>query len=63
MEYTKMKKQLLQLQEKDYQNFVKALVSIETKCVDEEKLETIYEKFMENDTEQLLDASFTENIN
>ena len=38
MEFTKMKKQLLQLQEKDYQNFVKALVSIETKCDDEEKL-------------------------
>ena len=36
MEFTKMKKQLLQLQEKDYQNFVKALVSIETKCDDEE---------------------------
>ena len=63
MEFTKMKKQLLQLQEKDYKNFVKALVSIETKCDDEEKLENIYEKFMENDTEQLLDASFTENIN
>ena len=63
MEFTKMKKQLLQLQEKDYQNFVKALVSIETNCNDEEKLEIIYEKFMENDTEQLLDASFTENIN
>ena len=29
MEFAKMKKQLLQLQEKDYQNFVKALVSIE----------------------------------
>ncbi len=63
MEFTKMKKQLLQLQEKDYQNFVKALVSIETNCNDEEKLEIIYEKFMKNDTEQLLDASFTENIN
>ena len=63
MEFAKMKKQLLQLQEKDYQNFVKALVSIETKCDDEEKLEIIYEKFMKNDTEQLLDASFTENIN
>ena len=63
MEFTKMKKQLLQLQEKDYQNFVKARVSIETNWNDEEKLEIIYEKFMKNDTEQLLDASFTENIN
>ena len=46
MEFTKMKKQLLQLQEKDYQNFVKALVSIETKCDDEEKLKDMYEDFM-----------------
>ena len=45
MEFTKMKKQLLQLQEKDYQNFVKALVSIETKCDDEEKLKEMYEDF------------------
>ena len=50
MEFAKMKKQLLQLQEKDYQNFVKALVSIETKCDDEEKLKDMYEDFMEDDS-------------
>ena len=49
MEFAKMKKQLLQLQEKDYQNFVKALVSIETKCDDEEKLKDMYEDFMEDE--------------
>ena len=46
MEFAKMKKQLLQLQEKDYQNFVKALVSIETKCDDEEKLKDMYEDLL-----------------
>ena len=62
MEFTKMKKQLLQLQEKDYQNFVKALVSIETKCDDEEKLKDMYEDFMEDDTMGLLDIAPEENF-
>ena len=62
MEFAKMKKQLLQLQEKDYQNFVKALVSIETKCDDEEKLKDMYEEFMEDDTMGLLDIAPDENF-
>ena len=57
-----MKKQLLQLQEKDYQNFVKALDSIETKCDDEEKLKDMYEDFMEDDTMGLLDIAPAENF-
>ncbi len=62
MEFTKMKKQLLQLQEKDYQNFVKALVSIETNCDDEEKLKDMYEDFMEDDTMGLLDIAPDKNF-
>ena len=62
MEFAKMKKQLLQLQEKDYQNFVKALVSIETKCDDEEKLKDMYEDFMEDDTMGLLNIAPEENF-
>ena len=54
MEFTEMKNQLLQLQQTDYRNFVKALVAIETNCNDEEKLESLYEKFMEKDAIQLL---------
>ena len=54
MEFAKMRNMLLQFQETDYRNFVKALVSIETNCIDEEKLESMYEKFMEDDTAQLL---------
>ena len=60
MEFEKMKKSLLHLQEKDYQNFVKALVSIETNCIDEEKLESMYEKFMEDDSVNLLNPSITD---
>ena len=54
MEFAKMRNMLLQFQETDYRNFVKALVSIETNCTDEEKLDNMYEKFMEDDTAQLL---------
>ena len=61
MEFAKMRNMLLQFQETDYLNFVKALVSIETNCTDEEKLESMYEKFMEDDSVNLLNASITEN--
>ena len=54
MEFTEMKNLLLQLQQTDYRNFVKAIVAIETNCNDEEKLESLYEKFMEKDAIQLL---------
>lgn len=62
MEFTEMKNQLLQLQQTDYRNFVKALVAIETNCNDEEKLESLYEKFMEKDAIQLLDRYIIEDI-
>jgi len=54
-----MKNQLLQLQQTDYRNFVKALVAIETNCNDEEKLESLYEKFMEEDAAALLNEEIT----
>ena len=57
MEFTEMKKLLLQLQQTDYRNFVKALVAIETNCNEEEKLESLYEKFMEEDVIHLLGTS------
>ena len=62
MEFAKMRNLLLQLQETDYRNFVKALVSIETNCNDEEILDSMYEKFMEDDSAKLLDAALTEKI-
>jgi hypothetical protein len=62
MEFAKMRNLLLQLQETDYQNFIKALVSIETNCTDEEKLERMYDRFMEDDSVQLLNTSLTENL-
>lgn len=62
MEFTEMKNLLLQLQQTDYRNFVKVLVAIETNCNDEEKLESLYEKFMEEDAIQLLDRFIIEDI-
>ena len=60
MEFAKMRNLLLQLQETDYRNFVKALISIETNCTDEEKLDSMYEKFMEDDSVNLLNPSITD---
>ena len=60
MEFAKMRNVLLQFQETDYRNFVKALISIETNCTDEEKLNNLYEKFMEDDAAKLLDTALTE---
>ena len=60
MKFAKMRNVLLQFQETDYRNFVKALISIETNCTDEEKLDNMYEKFMEDDSVNLLNASITE---
>ena len=62
MEFAKMKKSLLHLQEKDYQNFVKAIVSIETKCDDEDKLKDMYEEFMDDDAMGLLNIAPKENF-
>ena len=59
MEFAEMKNLLLQLQQTDYRNFVKALVAIETNYNDEEKLESLYEKFMEEDAVALLDEEIT----
>ena len=60
MEFAKMRNLLLQLQETDYWNFVKALISIETNCTDEEKPDNMYEKFMGDDAAKLLDTALTE---
>ncbi|MBQ9573121.1 MAG: hypothetical protein IJR22_07015 [Acidaminococcaceae bacterium] len=57
MEFAKMRNLLLQLQETDYRNFVKALVSIETNCIDEEKLDSMYENFMKDDSANLLEIN------
>ena len=62
MEFAKMRNLLLQLQEIDYRNYIKALVSIETNCTNEEKLKNMYEKFMKDDSSNLLDAELTEKI-
>ena len=62
MDFEKMKKSLLHLQEKDYQNFVKAIVSIETKCDDEDKLKDMYEEFMDDDAMGLLNIAPEENF-
>lgn len=49
MRYQDMKEQLEGLMDRDYINFVKAMISIETELEDEEQLERIADEFLEND--------------
>ncbi len=62
MDFVEMRNLLLHLQETDYRNFVKALISIETNYTDEEKLESMYDKFMKDSSTNLLDAELAEKI-
>ena len=55
-----MKNKLLELQEEDYSSFVKALVSIETGVNEEEKLNTVYTEFINDDEWYPLDSKFYE---
>ena len=46
MRYQEMKEQLEELMNRDYINFVKAMISIETELEDEEQLERIVDEFL-----------------
>lgn len=53
-----MKAAIEKLQKEDYPAFVKALIAIELGIDDEEKMDTIYEKYMKDDGWYLLDDRF-----
>ncbi|MBF0715856.1 hypothetical protein [Gemelliphila palaticanis] len=44
--------------ENDYENFVKALISIEKSIDNEEILDSVYEEFMRKDSVHLLNEDF-----
>ena len=46
------------LQEEDYRTFVKALISVETENMNEEELDMMYYKFMEDDNDPLINPVF-----
>ena len=48
------------LQGEDHKTFVKALISIETGNANEEELDEMYSKYMNNDMEPLINPMFYE---
>lgn len=53
-----MKETLLSLSNESYENYIKALISVETGVDDLQTLDNLYENYMDTDHQGLLDASF-----
>lgn len=58
MQYHEIKQTLEDLSQDNYRDFVKALISLEKGIDDEDFLDEIYDKFMENDAMMLLNEEF-----
>lgn len=53
------KKQIQDMMNTDYRSFVEALVSIETGEINKDKLQALYDSYMENDDVTLLNDFFS----
>lgn len=58
MDFKEMKEQIIDMQEQNYTEFIKALISVENGIQDEKILDNIYNKYMDDDTMGLLDERF-----
>lgn len=58
MEYKYIRKSLEKVSKENYKEFIKALISIEKRIEDENALDEIYDKYMDNDTIPLLSEEF-----
>ncbi len=58
MNFNEMKNTILKMQQDNHVDFVKAIISIEKGVDDEKALDTLYNKFMDDDTMDLLDENF-----
>lgn len=56
--YLPFTKEINDMMDKDYEGFIKSLVSIEKNITDPTKLNNIYNLFMDNDNVQLLNDKF-----
>lgn len=59
--YLEIEKVLSQLAEADYREFIKALVYMETQIMDEQMLDGIYDKYIDNDDMALLNEALVIN--
>ena len=62
MTYKEMKSLLEKQAEKNYKNLIKAIISLESPEASEEKLEKVYEYYMENDQVFLLSDEIRERL-
>lgn len=60
MEFLETKKAIEEMMQKDYKNFVKALISIEKDINNQDALDMMYQKFMNTDEMYLLNDEFDE---
>lgn len=58
MEYKEIRNSLEKMMRKNYRDFVKALIGLETKIEDEGYLDEIYDKYMDADAISLLNEDF-----
>ena len=53
------KQQIQEMMDTDYGSFIKALISIETEETNKDKLQALYDSYMENDDATLLNEFFS----
>lgn len=58
MEYKHIRKSLEKVSKENYKEFIKALIGFEKGIEDENALDEIYDKYMDNDTIPLLSEKF-----
>lgn len=56
--YKEIKQELEKLKEENYRNYIKAILSIELSIEQEEILDDLYDKYMDNDEFKLLNDNF-----
>jgi len=53
------KQQIQEMMDTDYGSFIKALISIETEETNKDKLQALYDSYMENDDVTLINEFFS----
>ena len=62
MDFLETKKDIEEMMQKDYKTFVTALISIEKDINNQERLDMMYQKYMNTDEMHLLNDEFDEMI-
>ncbi|WP_276897909.1 hypothetical protein [Dialister micraerophilus] len=60
MQFTEIKKQIEFMMQENYEDFIKALISIELGIEDKNVLNKVYNKYMENDDVNFIDDNLSD---